>query len=57
MQADIADLRAVLGDDALLTIPALKDPANLRRYLRESDQSVASAKSYARLMPHSRLPA
>lgn len=37
LQADIADLRAVLGEDALLTIPALKDPSNLRRYLRESD--------------------
>jgi polysaccharide pyruvyl transferase WcaK-like protein len=35
LQADIEDLRAVFGDEALLTIPALKDPANLRRYLRE----------------------
>ncbi|HET9250374.1 MAG TPA: polysaccharide pyruvyl transferase family protein [Actinomycetota bacterium] len=35
LQADIEDLRAVFGDDALLTVPALKDPANLRRYLRE----------------------
>ncbi len=36
LQADIGDLRAVLGEDALVTIPALKDPANLRRYLRKS---------------------
>lgn len=35
LQADIQDLRAVFGDDALLTVPALKDPANLRRYLHE----------------------
>lgn len=35
LQADIEDLRAVFGDEALFTIPALKDPANLRRYLRE----------------------
>jgi polysaccharide pyruvyl transferase WcaK-like protein len=35
LQADIEDLRAVLGRDALLTVPALKDPANLRRYLHE----------------------
>ncbi len=36
LQADIRDLRAVFGDDAVFTVPALKDPANLRRYLRES---------------------
>ena len=35
LQADIEDLRAVFGDDALLTVPALKDPDNLRRYLHE----------------------
>ncbi|HJS27386.1 MAG TPA: polysaccharide pyruvyl transferase family protein [Actinomycetota bacterium] len=35
LQADIEDLRAVLGEDARLTVPALKDPENLRRYLRE----------------------
>jgi polysaccharide pyruvyl transferase WcaK-like protein len=35
LQADIEDLRAVFGDEALLTVPALKDPANLRRYLQE----------------------
>jgi polysaccharide pyruvyl transferase WcaK-like protein len=35
LQADIEDLRAVFGNDALLTVPALKDPANLRRYLHE----------------------
>lgn len=35
LQADIDDLRAVFGDEALLTVPALKDPANLRRYLHE----------------------
>jgi polysaccharide pyruvyl transferase WcaK-like protein len=35
LQADIQDLRAVFGDEALLTVPALKDPANLRRYLDE----------------------
>ncbi len=35
LQADIEDLRAVFGEDALLTVPALKDPANLRRYLQE----------------------
>ena len=35
LQADIEDLRAVLGDDALLTVPAAKDPENLRRYLHE----------------------
>jgi polysaccharide pyruvyl transferase WcaK-like protein len=35
LQADIQDLRAVFGEDALLTVPALKDPANLRRYLHE----------------------
>jgi polysaccharide pyruvyl transferase WcaK-like protein len=35
LQADIEDFRAVFGDDALLTVPSLKDPANLRRYLHE----------------------
>ena len=35
LQTDIEDLRAVLGDDARLTVPALKDPENLRRYLHE----------------------
>ena len=35
LQADIGDLRAVFGDDAMLTVPALKDPDNLRRYLHE----------------------
>jgi polysaccharide pyruvyl transferase WcaK-like protein len=35
LQADVDDVRAVFGDDALLTVPALKDPANLRRYLHE----------------------
>ena len=35
LQADIEDLRAVLGDDAQLTVPAVKDPENLRRYLHE----------------------
>jgi polysaccharide pyruvyl transferase WcaK-like protein len=35
LQADIDDLRAVFGDEAELTVPALKDPANLRRYLQE----------------------
>jgi polysaccharide pyruvyl transferase WcaK-like protein len=35
LQADIDDLRAVFGGDARLTVPALKDPANLRRYLHE----------------------
>jgi polysaccharide pyruvyl transferase WcaK-like protein len=35
LQADLEDLRAVLGDDAVLTVPALKDPSNLRRYLHE----------------------
>jgi polysaccharide pyruvyl transferase WcaK-like protein len=35
LQADIEDLRAVFGDDAPLTVPSLKDPANLRRYLHE----------------------
>lgn len=35
LQADIDDLRAVFGQEALLTVPALKDPANLRRYLHE----------------------
>jgi polysaccharide pyruvyl transferase WcaK-like protein len=35
LQADIEDLRAVFGEDALLTVPALKNPANLRRYLHE----------------------
>jgi polysaccharide pyruvyl transferase WcaK-like protein len=35
LQADIQDLRAVFGEDALLTVPALKDPDNLRRYLHE----------------------
>jgi len=34
LQADIADLRAVLGPDALLTVPTL-DETKLRRYLRE----------------------
>jgi polysaccharide pyruvyl transferase WcaK-like protein len=32
--ADIADVRAVLGPEALITVPTL-NPANLRRYLRE----------------------
>jgi polysaccharide pyruvyl transferase WcaK-like protein len=35
LQADIEDLRAVFGEEALLTVPALKDPDNLRRYLHE----------------------
>lgn len=34
LQADIADLRAVLGPDALLTVPTLNE-RNLRRYLTE----------------------
>jgi polysaccharide pyruvyl transferase WcaK-like protein len=34
LQADIADLRAVLGPDALLTVPTL-DERKLRRYLHE----------------------
>jgi polysaccharide pyruvyl transferase WcaK-like protein len=32
--SDIADVRAVLGDDAHITIPSL-NPANLRRYVKE----------------------
>ena len=32
--ADIADVRAVLGPDAVITIPTL-NPANLRRYVQE----------------------
>ena len=35
LQADIQDFRAVFGEDAVLTVPAVKDAANLRRYLRE----------------------
>ena len=35
LQADIEDFRAVLGEDAVLTVPAVKDASNLRRYLRE----------------------
>jgi polysaccharide pyruvyl transferase WcaK-like protein len=34
LQADIADLRALLGPDALLTVPTLNE-RNLRRYLTE----------------------
>ncbi len=34
LQSDIADVRAVLGDDALITVPSL-NPANLRRYVKE----------------------
>jgi polysaccharide pyruvyl transferase WcaK-like protein len=34
LRADIEDLRAVLGKDLRITIPAL-NPANLRRYIRE----------------------
>ncbi len=34
--ADIADVRAVLGPQARITIPSL-NPANLRRYVREDD--------------------
>ena len=34
LRADIEDLRAVLGKDLHITIPAL-NPANLRRYIRE----------------------
>jgi polysaccharide pyruvyl transferase WcaK-like protein len=37
LQADIADLRAVLGPDALLTVPTLNE-RNLRRYLTEGPQ-------------------
>ncbi|HLZ28101.1 MAG TPA: polysaccharide pyruvyl transferase family protein [Chloroflexota bacterium] len=37
LQADIADVRAVLGPDAQLTIPSL-NPANLRRYVKETPQ-------------------
>jgi polysaccharide pyruvyl transferase WcaK-like protein len=35
LQADIADLRAVLGDDAFLTVPTLNEQT-LRRYLSET---------------------
>jgi polysaccharide pyruvyl transferase WcaK-like protein len=35
LQADIQDFRVVFGEDAVLTVPAVKDAANLRRYLRE----------------------
>jgi polysaccharide pyruvyl transferase WcaK-like protein len=35
LQVDIEDVRAVFGEEAVLTVPALKDPANLRRYLHE----------------------
>ena len=35
LQADIQDFRVVFGEDAVLTVPAIKDAANLRRYLRE----------------------
>lgn len=35
LQVDIEDLREVFEDDVVLTVPALKNPANLRRYLRE----------------------
>lgn len=35
LQADIRDFRVVFGEDAVLTVPAVKDAANLRRYLRE----------------------
>ena len=34
LRSDIEDLRAVLGKDVHITIPAL-NPANLRRYVRE----------------------
>lgn len=34
LRSDIEDLRAVLGEDLHITIPAL-NPANLRRYIRE----------------------
>ena len=36
LQADIQDFRVVFGGDAVLTVPAIKDAANLRRYLREA---------------------
>jgi polysaccharide pyruvyl transferase WcaK-like protein len=35
LQADIQDFRVVFGEEAVLTVPAIKDAANLRRYLRE----------------------
>jgi polysaccharide pyruvyl transferase WcaK-like protein len=35
LQADIQDFRVVFGEDAVLTVPAVKDATNLRRYLRE----------------------
>jgi polysaccharide pyruvyl transferase WcaK-like protein len=35
LTADIADMRAVLGPDAIITIPSL-NPDNLRRYVEES---------------------
>lgn len=35
LQADIADVRAVLGPDAVITIPTLNE-ANLRRYVKEA---------------------
>ena len=38
LQADIEDLRAVFGEDAVLTVPAVKDAANLRRYLHEGPE-------------------
>jgi len=34
LTSDIADVRAVLGPDALITVPSL-NPANLRRYVQE----------------------
>ena len=35
LQADIADVRAVLGAEAVITIPTLNE-TNLRRYVKES---------------------
>ena len=35
--SDIEDVRAVLGDEALITIPTL-NPPNLRRYVKESPE-------------------
>lgn len=35
LAADIADMRTVLGPDALITVPSI-NPANLRRYVQEN---------------------
>ena len=54
LQADIADLRAVLGPDAHMTVPTL-NAANLRRYLQEVPRLRSPRSRRSSLPPSGRL--